>query len=195
MKTKFKPTTKGKRGRAATTHPTKAKAKAPALSQSEIVRTKGDLFVHPDAATYTGKVDKTVPAKIAALPFVRSSKRDEKGRRCFWLVEATGEYGKDYAQGRAYARLVLPLLKYNVGGSLLSSIVDDMIKAGERNGLVLGFVREIADQLKNARANLFIAAVATNPKVPSIQRKGTAVIRKLWRESRSDIMAAMTDAL
>jgi hypothetical protein len=176
-----------------TRHP--AKAKSPAPSQSEIIRTKGDLFVHPDAATYTGKVDKTVPAKIAALPFVRSPKRGEKGRRCFWSVTASGKYTEDFDQGREYARLLLPLLKYNVGGSLVSSVVNDMIKAGERNALVLGFVREIADQLKNARANLFIAAAATNPKVPAIHRKGTEVIRKLWRESRSDIMAATRDAL
>jgi hypothetical protein len=53
-----------------------------------------------------------------------------------------------------WARLVLPLLKYNVGAPLLSWIVADMINAGECNGLVLGFVREIGDLLKTTRSNL-----------------------------------------
>jgi hypothetical protein len=173
----------------------KAKAKSPALSQYEIMRTKGDLFVHPDARTLTGKVDKTVPAKIAALPFVRNPKRGEKGGRCFWSVKPSGDYGEDCAQGRAYAKLVLPLLKYNVGPWIVSSVVDDMIKAGSRNGVVLGFVREIADQLKTARLNLVFAIGATEPKVRARHRKGAAAIRKIWRDSRSGIKDTMVDAI
>lgn len=75
----------------------------------------GDLFVHPNA-TSTGEVDKSVPKKLASLPFVRMRKRGDG--RCFWAVKATGNYSEDYNQGRAWARLVLPLLKYNVGAPL-----------------------------------------------------------------------------
>jgi hypothetical protein len=183
----------------------KAKAaprrKALALSQSEIMRTKGDLFVHPYAVTFTGKVDKTAPAKIAALPFVRSRKRGEKGGRFFWSVTSSGNYFKDYDQGRAWARLMLPHLKYNDGPALLSWIVADMIGVGERvpgksDGLVLGFVREIGNQLKTARLNLFIAAAATDPrKVPTSHRKGAAAIREVWRDGRPMIMKQMADAI
>jgi hypothetical protein len=145
------------------------------------------MFVHPDAATFTGKVDKSVPKKIAALPFVGSRKQGEKGGGCFWSVTASGKYGEDYKQGRAWARLVLPFLKYNAGPPLLSWIVADMI-TGERNGLVLGFVREIGDQLKSARGNLLFAAIATDPKV-------SREIRKHWRNGRSKLVATMADAL
>jgi len=161
----------------------KVKAKSPA---SPVARMGGDLFVHPNAATFTGKVDKSVDAKIAVLPFVHSRKRGEG--RCWWSVTATGKYANDYDQGRAWARLVLPLLKFNVGAPLLSLIVADMIAAGERNGLVLGFVREIADQLKSARGNLLFAAIATDQKAP-------AGIRKHWRNGRSKIAVTMADAL
>jgi hypothetical protein len=148
----------------------------------------GDLFVHPNAATFTGKVDKSVNARLAALPFVRSRKRGEKGGRCWWSVTSSGKYAEDYNQGRVWARLVLPLLKYNVGAPLLSWIVADMIDAGERNGLVLGFVREVGDQLKVTRGNLAIAVVATDPKV-------SPDIRKIWRNGRSSLGAEMAAAL
>jgi hypothetical protein len=168
-----------------------------ALSQSEIVRTKGDLLVPPDASTLTGKIDKSARAKLEALPFIRSRKPGEKGRRFFWAVAASGKYMEDYNQGRAWARLFLPLLKYNSGAPTLSMIVEDMIAAGECNGIVLGFVREIADQLKSARMNLFFAAAAaaTAPNVPAAHRKGYAEIRKIWRKCRSDIMADVKDAI
>jgi hypothetical protein len=171
------------------------KLKRAALSQSEIMRTKGDLFVHPHASTFTGKVDKSASAKLAALPFVRSRKR---GGRCFWSVTSSGDYFEDYEQGRAWARLVLPQLKYNVGPVLLSHIIADMISAGERlpgkpDGLVLGFVREIGEQLKTARLNLFLAAVATAPA--SAPLEGAAAIRKVWRDGRSKIMERMADAI
>jgi hypothetical protein len=69
-----------------------------------------------------------------------------------------------------------------------------MIAAGEHNGLVQGFICEIGDQLKNTRFELFLAAAATEPKVPPIHRNGAAALRQLWRDSRSKIMAAMADA-
>jgi hypothetical protein len=40
----------------------------------------GDLGRHPGANPITGKVDKTVNSRIAALPFVRDK---EGGGRCF----------------------------------------------------------------------------------------------------------------
>jgi hypothetical protein len=163
----------------------KLKTKSPASCPAHM---GGDLFVHPSAATFTGKVDKSVNAKLAALPFVRSRKRGEKGGRCWWAVTASGKYGEDYDQGLAWAGLVLPLLKYNIGAPLLSWIIADMIKAGERNGLMLGFVREIGDQLKTARGNLLLAAIITDPKAP-------ADFRKHWRHDRPKIAAAMADAL
>jgi hypothetical protein len=47
-------------------------------------------------------------------------------------------------------------------------IVVDMIAAGERNGLVLGFVREIGDQLKTAHRNFValasVASAMANPR-------------------------------
>jgi hypothetical protein len=100
-------------------------------------------------------------------------------------------------RGQAYARRVLPLLKY-VGAAIVSCIVLDMIKAGKCNGLVLGFIDEIAVQLKNARSNLLVAAVATAPRgrrIPAAHRKADAEIRKAWRNGRSKIMLAMADAL
>jgi hypothetical protein len=90
--------------------------------------------------------DEVSPKIIDALPFVLVNKPKGTGR-CHWSVKPSGDYGKDYEQGQEWARLVLPFLKYNVGPPLLSWIVDDMIKDGKRNGLVLGFVREIGYQL------------------------------------------------
>jgi hypothetical protein len=163
----------------------KVKAKSPA---SPAARMSGDLFVHPAASTFTGEIDKDLDAKIAALPFVRSHKRGEEGERCFWSVTASGKYGEEYAQGRAWARLVVPLLRYNIGPPLLSWIVADMIEAGEKNALVLGFVREVADQLKRARGTLLFAALATGPKAP-------ANFRKHWLAHRSKFTSRMIDAL
>lgn len=43
--------------------------------------------------------------------------------------------------GREYARALLPFLKYNVGLTILGSVVVDMIRAGtdKSKGLVIGF--------------------------------------------------------
>ena len=100
--------------------------------------------------------DKASPKMIDALPFVLVNKPKGTGR-CHWSVKPSGDYCKDYEQGQEWARLVVPLLRYNFGSPLLSWIVEDMIKAGERNGLTIGFVREIGDQLSQvvALANIF----------------------------------------
>jgi hypothetical protein len=72
----------------------------------------------------------------------------------------------------------------------VSWIVADMIAAGECNGLTLGFVREIADQLKTTRGNLLFAAIATD-----LTAIGVEVIRKLWRNGRSKIAVTLANAL
>jgi hypothetical protein len=154
----------------------------------------GDLFVNPHAVTSTGRVDKTVNKQITALPFVRKSKRGEG--HCFWSVTPTGNYTKDYGQGLIWARRVLPLLKYNVGPVLLSWIVVDMIKAGERNGLVLGFVRDIGHQLQVARSDLLVAAIATLPKPPiAANRKAWLECRKVLNNSRLKLLRRLADAI
>jgi hypothetical protein len=112
----------------------------------------GDLGRHPGANVLTGRVDKDVNRRITTLPFVRNPKRGEKGGRCFRSVKPTGNYAVDYARGCAWAHLVLPFLRYNVGAPLVSWIVADMIKSGEVNGLTLGFMRGLADELGAARS-------------------------------------------
>ena len=148
----------------------KADSHAATRAKSRPARLGGDLFRHPDA-TFDGKVHKGVDKQVAALPFVRARKRGEKGGRCFWSVKPSGKYSADYEQGRTWARMVLPLLKYNVGAPLVSWIIVDMIKAGERNGLVLGFTRRLADELKNARQVAVFAFAFNNPKAPAVIKK------------------------
>lgn len=110
----------------------------------------GDLFRDPNKPIFGGRRDPDLNAKISALPFVRKRKRgDQLGGRHFWSVTESADYQRDYDQGRKWARLVLPFFKFNVGPPLLSWIVSDMIAGGEQSGraLVLGFVRELGDQL------------------------------------------------
>jgi hypothetical protein len=141
-------------------------------------RQGGDLYRHPDA-TLDGKVHSGINEQIAALPFVRTKKGAE--RRCFWSVTATGKYEVDYAQGEAWARMVIPILKYNIGALLVTWIVDDMIKAGECNGLTLGFVRGLADELKNARQLVVFSHVFNGPGLSTYLKK-TKVSPKTRRE-------------
>jgi hypothetical protein len=52
----------------------------------------------------------------------------------------------DVEEGKRYARLFLPMLKYYGGPAMLAWIVLDMIAAGDdekSKGLVVGFVNEI----------------------------------------------------
>jgi hypothetical protein len=55
----------------------------------------GDLACHPGASTITGKISKDLNKEIAALPFVSSRKRGEKGGRCFWSVKSTRDYRRE----------------------------------------------------------------------------------------------------
>ncbi|MGD0673525.1 MAG: hypothetical protein ABSB13_15750 [Candidatus Binatus sp.] len=126
-----------------------------------------DLFHHPAAVTLTGKVDKHYDSKFVALPFVRPGKRGGNGHR-FWSVKPSGKYQEDFAQGRDWARLAVGFLKYNIGASLIAYIVADMIKAGPAgkyaNGepkvdaLAIGFVTELADQIKFYRGEMLRVA-------------------------------------
>jgi hypothetical protein len=88
-----------------------------------------------------------------------------------------------------YAHAFLPFLKYNIGAPMLSWIVVDMIRAGDRNGVVLGFIRQIGDELKKARGNLLFAALATNPKAAKTP------FPKLWRDMRPKIIVALDSAI
>jgi hypothetical protein len=122
----------------------------------------GDLFKHPDA-TISGKVHRGVNKRISKLPFVRDRKRGEKGARCFWQATATGKYMVDYQRGRDWAQLTLPFLRYNTGPLLISWIVHDMVRAKDTSGLVLGFIRGLADHLQNTRQLLVFAVALGNP--------------------------------
>jgi hypothetical protein len=120
---------------------------------------------HP-FATFDGKIHKGVDKRIAALPFVRWRRP-----RCFWSVKPTGNFREDYAQGRAWAKMVLPFLKYYGGPPLISWIVGDMIKAGKSNGLVTGFIRGLADNLRDARQMLVFATAMNDPRLPAMSKK------------------------
>jgi hypothetical protein len=102
-----------------------------------------------------------VRAKIDALPFVRPGGR--KAATCYWSVTPSDDNSADYWKGRDWACLFLPLLDHpTTGASVLSCIVADMIAAGEKNGLVLGFIGELGDRLHQARLlALTIQAIAT----------------------------------
>jgi hypothetical protein len=59
------------------------------------------------------------------------------------------------------------------------------LRPASGNGLVLGFVREIGDQLKTEHSNLLFATLATLPKPPiAAQRKAWLEARKHWENSR-----------
>jgi hypothetical protein len=145
----------------------------------------GDLFKNPDAATLSGRVNKKLHQQMLALPFVKEG----NGRgHCFWSVKSTGSYAADYQQGFDWAHLVLPFLKYNLGPVLVSWVVADMIRAGEVNGLVVGFTRGLAEHLKASRANLLVAAIMNDPKAPSD-------LKEAWPKVRESIYAASSDAI
>ena len=131
------------------------------------LRAGGDLFRDP-SASILGKRGGRLKVKLTTLPFVRGRR---EGRQCFWSVKPTGDYLTDYQQGQEWAHLVLPFLNYNVGAPFLSWIVEDMVAAGEKNGLVLGFIREIGEQLGRVRVGLAIALATAGPKMPVEQLK------------------------
>lgn len=146
----------------------------------------GDLFRDPGVSKTTGKRNDNLNDELAALPFVES----RKGGRCWWAVRPSGDYTVDYGQGQAWAKMVLPFLKYNFGLTILGHITLGMIESGEpkERGLVLGFMRELADQLGTARANLAMAVAATDSDAP-------ADVRNFWNNIRRTVSANLNGAL
>jgi hypothetical protein len=77
-------------------------------------------------------------------------------------------YFKNFEQGSQWARKAVEHLKYNMGSSLISSIVADMIHDGPRekyanggpcvDGLIVGSVTELADQIKYYRGEMLRVA-------------------------------------
>jgi hypothetical protein len=95
------------------------------------------------AAPEPGSLD----ALCSALPFLQRNHPRKMAGYTYWSVIPTGNYLADYEEGMRFAKLFLPVLRYNAGPSMLGSIVLDMIKTGikdEEKGLVLGFMRVIA---------------------------------------------------
>jgi hypothetical protein len=77
-----------------------------------------------------------------ALPFFRAKRGLVSS---WWSATPSDDFQADMQEGRRWARLYLPMLRYYGGPVALAWIVDGMIEAGERNGLVSGFVQEIAE--------------------------------------------------
>jgi hypothetical protein len=99
-----------------------------------------------------------------------------------------GDYLADYRVGRGWAKLFVPFLKYNVGAPMLSWIVRDMIQAGACTGLEFGFMREIADQLGEARATVLLTTASTRPDASKVLTQLVAKARKDTLEKYSDAM-------
>lgn len=101
-----------------------------------------------------------------ALPFFK--KRRGKTKTSWWNVKPTGDYATDLETGKAYARVFLPMMKFNAGPSDLGVIVSDMALAGRKPGvtkewrgidaIALGFLMEIGGNLQAAIAGVAIAA-------------------------------------
>ena len=74
---------------------------------------------------------------ITALPFVQ----DQDGKRCFWVVQPTGDYTADCRTGQEYA---LAFLDYSVrsNSGVLQLIVPDMPK--EQSGIEVGFLELVS---------------------------------------------------
>jgi hypothetical protein len=83
----------------------------------------------------------TDPKCKRPLPFERRKKRGVD--HSFWVVTPTDDFWADFEEGKLWAKMFLPFLRYNVGVPMLSWIVDDMIAAGQTNGLVVGFIQGI----------------------------------------------------
>ncbi|HXW22031.1 MAG TPA: hypothetical protein VEK14_03915 [Rhodomicrobium sp.] len=95
----------------------------------------------------TRKID---PSDISMLSFVAdrggeasSKSRRKPQRRCFWRVDATGDYGRDCKLG---TRLALEYLTFEEadrdGGGILQCIVADMPR--ELTGVEIAFLQMVA---------------------------------------------------
>jgi hypothetical protein len=149
--------------------------------------TPGSLYTHPAASIFTGKVDNKLP-EMDSLPFIK--RRPKKGSGFhYWAVKPSGDYAQDCDTGCAYAQMLLPFLKYNLGITMLGRIVLDMIEDGpDKNGtgLVVGFMGELSRELSSARASLaFFAAAAAKPStlLPRRLKGGQRTIRRAAAET------------
>jgi hypothetical protein len=78
-----------------------------------------------------------------SLPFFQKRKRGLPGS--WWSATPSDNFQADMQEGRRWATLFLPMLRYNAGSPAFAWIIGEMIKVGEpHNGLVSGFVQEIA---------------------------------------------------
>jgi hypothetical protein len=90
--------------------------------------------------------EEELAALRAAMPFVKKRKRGQPGS--FWSVTSSGSYWADVEEGKRYAQLFLPMLKYYGGRAMLAWIVLDLIATGDNKksaGLVVGFFNEIGE--------------------------------------------------
>lgn len=85
--------------------------------------------------------------KITGLPFVKDSPRGSSEPRNWWSVKPSGDYVEECNTGQRYAALFFQVDKetLNAGGfSLLGQVVMGMIRAGDTNGIVVGFFSSVA---------------------------------------------------
>jgi hypothetical protein len=91
-----------------------------------------------------------------ALPFVKLRPNDQPMWRpeSFWHVRATGNWERDMQTGRKYARQAIAAMKLDRNSTLISLILQDIIKQSleeaantgrRRHGpIVLGFLAEVS---------------------------------------------------
>lgn len=123
---------------------------------------------------------KKVPAATAlrnALPFIKLNSVSEGGGVNYWSVIPSGNYTRDLATGKEYARAFLPMMAYNAGASELAAIVSDMALAARDlasrpqghlavprwrgiDGVAMGFLFEIGGILQSLMGGAIVAASA-----------------------------------
>ncbi len=92
------------------------------------------------------------------LPFVKDG--GCYGPYNFWAVAPTGNYCADYDTGEKYALMFLEHEKQFLHpGPSLGSVVRDILRSGDTNGIVLGFMQTIGD--------VYMAVLRGDPTFPS----------------------------
>jgi hypothetical protein len=109
--------------------------------------------------------------ELYPLPFFNGKER------CTWDVKPTGYYGADCETGHAYAIEFLKTCDKSYGWpSLMQSITSDMIRAGSKNGIVIGFMGVIG------------SALARSPVLESKDNSGTFVLPRALLRQDVDII-------
>jgi hypothetical protein len=84
--------------------------------------------------------------ELYPMPFFNRKKR------CSWDVIPSGDYSADCETGRAFAIEFLKSCDGTCGwASLMGVITRDMIKADDRSGIVIGFMRVVGSALVHSR--------------------------------------------